>query len=94
MEKNTFNLQGFLKKAFYEDVRGYWVAQGRAQQNCYKCKSDEGVGPQEAWQSCLEEYNTASDKNTWVLDYSSDIEDKESPRLDAKTPSVTKNKTK
>ena len=46
-----FNLKHELRKrAFYESVRGYWTKQLRSWANCYKAKSDEKEGPQEACQ--------------------------------------------
>jgi len=52
----TFNLRKQIKKAFYEDVRGYWNKQTRAWMNAYKEKRENGMGPHDAWTSCLEEY--------------------------------------
>jgi len=90
MNKTVFNLQTYFKKAFYEGDRGYWQRQGRAWANCYKLKSDQGMSPQEAWNSCLEEYNNVSAKGKWALNYSSDQDDKKKPYFDAKTPSLKK----
>ncbi|HUX79164.1 MAG TPA: hypothetical protein VMW10_05405 [Alphaproteobacteria bacterium] len=57
MEK-AFNLKRHMKRAFYEDVRGYWMGQERAWMDKYKEKVESGTAPQSAWTSCLEEYNT------------------------------------
>ena len=86
----SFNLKKYIKKAFYDDDRGYWNPQTRAWMNCYKCKSDEGKGPQEAWNNCLEEYNDSSKKGNWALDYTSDKDDVDHPYFDAKTPDAQK----
>ena len=56
--KKTFNLKSYMKHAFYEDVRGYAMKQERAWMDKYKEKVDNGLQPQAAWESCLEEYNT------------------------------------
>jgi len=66
----SFNLSKYTKKAFYEGAQGYMKPQTRAMQNCYKCKSDGGKGPQEAWNECMEEYQEASSSD-WSLKYSS-----------------------
>ena len=59
----------FKKQAFYEGARGYFQAETRAKQICYKCKYEEGKSPQEAWDECNEEYNNADDKISWALKY-------------------------
>ena len=84
----TFNLRKHIKKAFYEDGRGYWNTQTRSWMNCYKCQSDSGKGPQEAWNNCLEEYQNHEDKGKWVMNYSS--VDTGQKRFDAKTPAAKK----
>ncbi len=66
----AFNLKQYTKKAFYEGAQGYMKPQTRAWQNCYKCKSDEGKGPQDAWNECLKEYQEAGSSN-WAVKYSS-----------------------
>jgi len=68
--KKVFNLKQYVKKAFYDDSRGYWNSQTRAWQNCYKQKCNGKVGPQDAWNSCLEEYQKTENKGKWLLDYS------------------------
>jgi hypothetical protein len=55
--KKAFNLKAYMKHAFYEDVRGYAMKQERAWMDKYKEKVDGGMGPQKAWESCLDEYN-------------------------------------
>jgi len=86
----AFNLQKYIKTAFYEDGRGYWNAQTRSWMNCYKCKSDEGKQPQEAWNICLNEYQAAIDKSDWVLSYTGAKDGGAKPYLDAKTPAAQK----
>lgn len=88
--KKVFNLQKYIRTAFYDDARGYWNGQTRAWMNCYKQKSDRNVSPQEAWNNCLDEYQKTADKGKWMLSYSSDKEDAKKPYLDAKTPAVKK----
>jgi len=68
--KKLFNLKQYTKKAFYEGAQGYMKPQTRAMQNCYKCKSEEGKSPQEAWKDCLEEYQEAGSSD-WSLKYAS-----------------------
>ena len=79
-----------MKTAFYEGNRGYWNAQSRSYMNCYKCKSDEGMQPQAAWNECLEEYQGALDKADWVLSYTGAKDDGPRPYFDAKTPAAQK----
>jgi len=94
MEKN-FNLKKYYTKtAFYEGSRGYWNALTRGFSNCYKRKSDEKLGPQDAWNSCLEEFQTSEAQAKWKESYSSDNDDAPVAYHDAKTPAVTKNKIK
>ena len=92
--KKSFNLQKYIKTAFYEDVRGYWNGQSRAWMNCYKLKCDKGMEPQAAWNGCLADYQKSASKSTWVLDYASDKIDKnDRPYLDnkdSKTPAAQK----
>jgi len=89
----TFNLKRYFKKAFYEDGRGYWTRASRAWSNCYKQKCDDGKSPNDAWNGCLEEYQTANtmdNKGKWALDYISIPNDKKEPSLNAKTPAAQK----
>jgi len=89
--KKSFNLKNYVKKiAFYDDDRGYWVAQTRAWMNCYKQQSDKKKGPQDAWNTCMEEYQNTDDKGKWVLAYSGAKDDVSKPALDAKTPAAQK----
>tara|TARA_Y100000310_G_scaffold79638_1_gene76282 strand:- start:594 stop:890 length:297 start_codon:yes stop_codon:yes gene_type:complete len=37
--------------------------------NCSKCKLDAGMGAQEAWESCLEEFQKGDQKLEWVGQY-------------------------
>ena len=86
----VFNLKTFMKKAFYEDSRGYITQQSRAWGNCYKAKCNRGMQPQEAWESCKNEYQTSTQKADWALSYVSIDEAGPRPRQDAKTPSAKK----
>lgn len=88
--KKVFNLQKYIKTAFYEDVRGYWNSQTRAWQNCYKQKSDNGMPPQEAWNDCLGDYQKAINKAEWVLSYTGAKDKGPKPYLDSKTPAARK----
>ena len=86
---DKFNLKKFRKHAFYEGARGYWQAETKAKQICYKCKADDGKSPQEAWAECDKEYNTADNKGDWVLKYSNVPTGKKAvERLTSKTPAV------
>ena len=87
--KTAFNLKKYIKKAFYEDGRGYMQSQTRSWMNCYKQKCDSGKGPQEAWNGCLEEYNKTAEKGKWLENYGAD-NDKINDRADAKTPAAKK----
>ena len=65
----TFNLNKFQKQAFYDDGRGLVQKQTRAMMNCWKAKMDAGkMGAQEAYMSCLEEYQK-SKTNDWGTKY-------------------------
>lgn len=65
--KKTFNLKNFMvKKAQYEGVQGYMIAQTRAWQNCVRCKQASGKGAQEAWEKCLEEYQKTQGTFDWI----------------------------
>jgi len=86
----TFNLQKYMKTAFYEDVRGYMNGETRSFQNCYKVKSDKGMSPHEAWSGCLKDFQTAISKSDWVLSYTSDKDDTKMPYFDSKTPAAQK----
>ena len=88
--KKAFNLKRHMKKAFYEDDRGYWTRETRSWQNCYKCKSDEGKAPQAAWDECLKEYQEANDKADWVLSYTGAKDGGTRPYFDSKTPAAQK----
>jgi len=86
----TFNLKKCIKKAFYEGAQGYMVGQTRAWMNCYKQKSDAKKGPQEAWNSCMEEYQKEANKSKWLMNYSGAKDDGAKPELSAKTPAAQK----
>jgi hypothetical protein len=63
----TFNLKNFMeKKAHYEGVQGYMVAQTRAWQNCVRCKMADGKGAHDSWEKCLEEYQETQGTIDWV----------------------------
>lgn len=69
MNKVTFNLSKFHKKAMYDDGRGLIQQQTRCFQNCQKAKMEAGKGAQEAWQGCLKEFQTMKG-GTWSTTYS------------------------
>lgn len=73
--KNSFNLKSFRKQAFYDSARGLMQTQTRAWQNCSKAKMEKGMGAQEAWNSCLEEYQKTSGGD-WALKYAAHPADK------------------
>ena len=69
MEK-TFNLKRWLEKqANYEGAQGYIRAQTRAWMNCTKLKLDAGMGAQEAWDSCCDEFQKGDKQLGWVSKY-------------------------
>ncbi len=84
----TFNLKKCIKKAFYDDGRGYMVGQSRAWMNCYKQKCDQKKRPQEAWTACMEEYQKSANKGKWMLNYSGAKDEGAKPNLSAKTPAA------
>ena len=65
-----FNLQKFLKKAFYDDGKGLIQNETRSMMNCYKQKLDSGASAHEAWFSCKDEFQTLKGGN-WKFDYAS-----------------------
>lgn len=68
---NTFNLSKITKQAFYDDGKGLIQKQTRAMMNCWKAKMESGkMGAQEAYMSCVEEYQK-SKENDWGLKYAS-----------------------
>jgi len=66
----TFNLSKFKKQAYYEDGRGLTQQMTRACMNCQKAKRLEGLGAQDAWYKCIDEYNKGPSAE-WSLKYSS-----------------------
>jgi len=70
MKKILFNLNTFMKKAYYEDAKGLMQNQSRSWMNCYKLKVSSGMPPQEAITSCTEEYQTL-DGGNWAFKYAS-----------------------
>lgn len=88
--KTSFNLKKYVKKAFYDGASGCMLGQTRAWMNCYKQQSDKKKGPQEAWNTCMEEYQKTADKGKWLLNYGADKEEGAKPQLSAKTPAAQK----
>ena len=86
----VFNLKTFMKKAFYEDGRGYILQQSRAWANCYKSKCNRGMNPQAAWEGCRDEFQKSTQKADWALSYVSQDDAEPKPRADAKTPAAQK----
>jgi hypothetical protein len=85
-----FNLKQYTIKAFYDDDRGLMQGQTRAMQNCYKQQCDKKKQPQEAWNTCLEEYNKTEDKGKWVLNYAGAKDEGVKQPLSVKTPAAQK----
>ena len=88
--KKAFNLKQYIKTAFYEGAQGYMKDQTRAWQNCYKQQCDKKKGPQEAWTTCMEEYQKADNKGKWTLGYSGAKDEGAKPDFSAKTPAAQK----
>jgi hypothetical protein len=87
----TFNLKQYMTKtAYYDDGKGSMVSQTRSFQNCYKQQCDKKKGPQDAWNTCLEEYQKSGDKDKWVLNYSGAKDEGTKIQFDAKTPAAKK----
>jgi hypothetical protein len=63
-----FNLDNFRKQAYYDDAKGLMQSESRAWMNCYKTKVSAGVSPQEAINSCMEEYQKKN-SNDWSMKY-------------------------
>ena len=75
--QKTFNLKSFLEKtANYEGAQGYMLAQTRAWMNCTKQKLASKMSPQDAWQSCLDEFQKGDKKMSWVGKYASELSSK------------------
>ena len=68
--KTSFNLKSFRKHAYYDGGRGLTQEMTRACMNCQKEKREKGVGAQEAWFSCIDEYNNQKN-GEWSLKYAS-----------------------
>jgi hypothetical protein len=99
--KKTFNLKNHMhkiamkKKAFYDGAQGAMAGLTRAQQNCYKAKSDAGMDPQEAMESCIEEFQKPTkDSSDWNLDYISSVDKLPKAKPSAETPEAEKLKKK
>jgi hypothetical protein len=88
--KKAFNLKKWMRQAFYDDARGHMQSQTRAWMNCYKQKCDKKKGPQEAWNTCLEEYQKTENKGKWMLDYAGAKDEGSKPSFSAKTPAAQK----
>ena len=75
MIAGTFNLsQWIAKRANYEGAQGYMQAQTRAWMNCCRDKmSGKNASAQEAWQSCLDEYQKGEGREDWVGKYAKDM---------------------
>lgn len=69
MNKVTFNLSKFRKKAYYDDGKGLMQIKTRAMMNCYKSKCEKGMSPQEAFEACLEEYQDSGKSSSWAFKY-------------------------
>jgi len=65
-----FNLQKFLKKAYYDDGKGLMQTQSLFWRNCQVQKLKEGKGAQESWQACMKEYQDLSG-GEWKFKYPS-----------------------
>jgi len=87
---SSFNLNKFKKTAFYDDGRGSMLGLTRAFSNCYKEKVKK-MGPQEAWESCKDEFQNANSKDSkWAENHCSTKECDARPETDAKTPAAKK----
>jgi len=75
MKKVTFNLSKFLKKAYYDDGKGLMQTQTRSFMNCSKQKMDSGSGAQEAFFTCLKEYQDLSG-GEWKFKYATGVKEK------------------
>jgi len=88
MKKKSFNLQRYMKKAFYEGVQGYWSVNSRCWPNCLKEKMDgKNKGQQEAYNSCIDEYNNW-DKGKWSMTYGGVRPDAMNYRRNVSTPAA------
>jgi len=68
MKKAVFNLSKLQKQAYYEDAKGQFQTMSRTWGNCWKIKVDGGMQPQEAINSCIEEYQTLAG-GKWATKY-------------------------
>ena len=71
MSSLKFNLKksNLEKKAFYDGASQPVREMSRYFMNCQKAKLDSGIGAQEAWQSCLEEYQKNKSGGDWSTKY-------------------------
>jgi len=91
----VFNLKRHMKRqAFYEGSRGYMDDETRAWMNAYREKISNGMNPQDAWESCRDEYQEPKVKSgKWTLDYASAIENGAVPIPEPRTPAAAKIKS-
>lgn len=76
-EMSEFNLKTYLeKKASYEGAQGYFSAQSRAWNNCYKKKLDSDTNASDAWCECLDEYQSTSGNAAWAIKHAGVSADK------------------
>ena len=71
MSKRIFNLKkaGLDKRAFNDGAKP-GMMKTRQFQNCQKAKMDDGMSAQDAWMSCLEEYQKSKVESDWAKKYS------------------------
>lgn len=71
MKKLIFNLKesGFDKQAMNDGAKP-GMMKARQFANCQKLKLDQKMDPQEAWESCLKEYQEKKNKSDWAKQYS------------------------
>lgn len=71
MKNLKFNLSksSMGKKSMYDGGSPQVKEMTRMFSNCQKAKLDKGMGAQEAWQSCLEEYQKNKKNKDWTTKY-------------------------
>lgn len=85
-----FNLQKFLKVAYYDDARGLVSRNSRAWPHCIRMKMEKGKkSNQEAIEECIKEYNTM-DEGEWMTTYVEAYPDSKAPRVKNETPAAAK----
>jgi hypothetical protein len=81
----TFNLKAFLKKAFYDDGRGYMLRGSRGWPNCVKTIMDsKNKSRQEAYMECIKQYNELG-QDKWLSTYVPSYAESIMPRNDKPT---------